>query len=187
MLDKRLLAAITVVLVLGSVGVISFSLNMNTLTTDSGHLSPPTTTPGTEPEVIIDDDVALWADAEFWQDFMPGIPPEGPPFYALIGVNITNNGDTTVTNIGIQQTTIFLYETGQPVVSLNMTTAAQYFAPIEIRPGESVYIEFINLHDEIVSPTLEEDTMLYARVKFVWGDGNQQILTTPPAALYFTH
>ncbi len=185
MSDKRLFATIIVVIVLGGIGVISYSLNA--MTYGSDHLPPPTTTPGPDPEVITDGGVELWAEAEFWQDYMPAIPPEGPPFHALVGINITNNGDTTVTDIGVAQATIFLYETGQPIVSINMTTAACYFVPIEIRPGESIYIDFINPSGEIVSTTLEEDTMLYARVMFVWGNGYQQILTTPPAALYYTH
>ncbi|MGY5853803.1 MAG: hypothetical protein RTU92_09575 [Candidatus Thorarchaeota archaeon] len=182
--DQRLVAAVLVVLVLGGVGVLSYSLNA--LTLGSGHLPPATTAPGPDSEVITDGDVELWADSEFWQDFMPAVPPEGPPFYAVVGINITNNGDTKIVNIGVAQATVFFYDTGQPLASLNMTTVNYYFAPIEIGPGESIYIEYINSRSEIYSPTLEEDTMLYARVLFVWGDGNQQILTTPPAALLFT-
>ncbi len=183
--DRRLIAATLVVIVLGGVGMLSYSLTA--LTPGSGHLPPPTTTPGPDPEVVTNGDVVLWADGYFWQDFMPAVPPEGPPFYAVVGINITNNGDTTITNIGVVKATIFLNDTGQPLVTLNMTTVNQYFAPITIAPGQSDYIEYINSRSEIFSPTLEEDIMLYARVLYVWGDGNQQILTTPPMALMYTY
>jgi hypothetical protein len=181
MLDKRIVSAAVIICAISGILYISWFIK------DPMQVPPPESAPGLEPIVYRDGDVELWAEAEFSQDFMPAIPPEGPPFYAFIKINITNTGNSTISNLGASRATVYYNDTLDPLVTLNLTSAIQYFKEVEIRPGESIVMEFINDRSEIFSPTIEEGTVLFARVVFTWGEGNEQILTTPPKALMFTH
>lgn len=181
MLDKRIVSVVVIICAISGVLFISWLIQ------DPIQVPPPELPPGQEPDVYRDGDVELWAEAEFSQDFMPAIPPEGPPFYVFIKINITNTGNSTISNLGASRATVYYNDTLDPLVTLNLTSAIQYFKEVEIRPGESIVMEFINDRSEIFSPTIEEGTVLFARVIFTWGEGHEQILTTPPKALMFTH
>ena len=181
MLDKKIVSAAVIICAISGV------LFINWLFQESLQVPPPELPPGQEPEVYRDGDVEIWAVAEFTQDFMPAIPPEGPPFYTFIKINITNTGNSTIIHPYANRATIYYNDTLDPLVTLNLTSAIQYFKEVEIHPGESIVMEFINDRSEIFSPTIDEGTMLFARVVFAWGDGFEEILTTPPNALLYTH
>ena len=151
------------------------------------HVPPPLTPPESEMEPETAGNLLLEAEAVFTQDFMPAIPPEGPPFYAFISINITNNGLTTVGNFSAPLATLYYNGTVEPFVTLELESAIQYFAPVELTPGGSITMEFINIRSEIFSPTIEEGTGLYARVLFIWGNLQEVILTTAPSSVMFTH
>ena len=59
--------------------------------------------------------------------------------------------------------------------------------PTQIGPGESLVLEFTNDRESIFSPTIEEGVVLYSRILTRWGYGIEEILTTPPSALGYTH
>ncbi|MHA2384073.1 MAG: hypothetical protein ACXACT_15985 [Candidatus Thorarchaeota archaeon] len=179
MIDRKI-AAIGIILVvvigLGIVGVLLYSY----------PIPPPEEPPGEEPEIVIKDGLEAWAEAIYWQDFMPAIPEEGPPFYTLIWVNVTNTGNTTITNFHPVRMSIYFYNTSQVLVTLDLTSNIQYFVWPQIGSGESVVFEFTNVRDSIFSPTIEEGAVLYSRVLATWESGSEMILTTPPSALLYT-
>jgi hypothetical protein len=131
-------------------------------------------------------DLVLSAEAVYSQDFMPAIPPEGPPFYSFIRINITNNGATTLTDMRAPRATLYFNNTLDPFVTLNLTMAIDTFVPVEIAPGESEIIGFLNDRSKIYSPTIEEGTGLYARILFVWSGLHSHILTTAPSSVLYT-
>lgn len=182
MIDKRILLAS--ILTIAIVGIGAFAVLMNE--PNLQRIPPPSTNPDGSIQIVSSGDLRLWAEAEYSQDFMPAIPPEGAPFYSLIKINITNTGDETIENIFAPRATIYYNATFQDLTTLNLTTVNQYFAPISISPGESTVIEFINDPGSIFSPSIEEGTILYSRVLVCW-DGGEAILTTPPNELIFTH
>ena len=118
---------------------------------------------------------------------MPAIPPEGPPFYLIIWINVTNTGTNTVTNFNAIRTTIYFHNTSQVFVTLDLMSSIQYIVWPQIGPGESVVFEFTNVRDSIFSPTIEEGAVLYSRVLATWESGGEMILTTPPSDLFYTH
>jgi hypothetical protein len=181
MLNKRIFSSVIIVCAISGVLIVSWLLR------DPLQVPPPDSPPSKDPEIFRDGEVELWAVASFSQDFMPAVPPEGPPFYAFIKINITNTGNSTITNLYASRATIYYNDTLDSLVTLNLTSAIQYFKEVEVRPGESIVMEFINDRSEIFSPTIEEGTVLLARVVFAWGNGFEQILTTPPNALLYTH
>ena len=154
MLDRRIVSAAVIFCAISGVLFISLYIQDLFQVLPPEQVPPPESAPGLEPIVYRDGDVELWAEAEFSQDFMPAIPPEGPPFYTFIKINITNHGNSTISNLGASRATVYYNDTLDPLVTLNLTSAIQYFKEVEIRPGESRVMEFINDRSEIFSPTI---------------------------------
>jgi hypothetical protein len=181
--DRRIIAAILIVISVSGVGILAVLLNGSS----PSQVPPPSSPPGNESEIVTAGQLVVWAEAEFSQDFMPAIPPEGPPFHSFIKINITNTGDTHIWDINAHRITIYYNGTLEPLVTLNITTVAQFLIPVNVGPGQSIVVDYINLSDEVYSPTIEEGTGLYGRVLFTWSGTLEAILTTAPSALYFTH
>ncbi|MFX1561181.1 MAG: hypothetical protein ACFFBL_11385 [Promethearchaeota archaeon] len=184
MISRKFTAIGIILVVTISLGALGVYINL--LSSNPIQIPPPAEPPGDEPEIIINDGLAAWAEAIYWQDFMPFIPEDGPPFYTIIWINVTNTGNTTVTNFHAVRVTIYLYNTSSPLVTLDLESNIQYFVWPEIRPGESTEFEYTNVRDTIYSPSIEEGTLLYSRVLTRWENGNEMILTTPPSALLHT-
>jgi hypothetical protein len=185
MIDRKT-TAIGVILVV-VIGLSVVGVLINSLFSDPLQVPPPSEPPGENPEIVIVNELKAWAEAIYWQDFMPAIPEEGPPFMTLIWVNVTNIGNVTVTNFEAFRVTIYFSITNLPLVTLELMSNIQYFIWPHIEPGESVVFEFTNNRDSIFSPSIEEGAMLYSRVLTSWGNGSEMILTTPPSALFHTH
>ncbi len=183
MVDKKIIVSGILVVSIVGVGIIAVLLNEPSLR----QVPPPNTLPDDEIQIVSSGGLLIWAEAEYWQDFMPTIPPEGPPFYLVIRINITNIGDSIITDIFAPRVTIYYNSTFQSLVTFNLTTVLQYFAPLSISPGESTVIEFTNDRSTIFSPSIEEGSVLYSQVLFSWEGGNEAILTTTPNGLQFTH
>lgn len=170
------------VTVLG-LGVFGLILNM----TDPVQVPPPTNPPGEEPEIVSSNEIEAWAEAIYWQDFMPAIPEEGPPFYVIVWVNVTNTGSTTVYDFEAVRVTIYFQNASTPLVTFNLFSYDVLSEWAEIGPGESFLIELTNERETIFSPTIEEGAVLYSRVLTRWGNGSEMILTSPPSNLFYTH
>ena len=181
--NRKLLAGLLIVVAISGIGTLAILLNGST----SYQIPPPSTPPGSDVQIISAGQMAVWAEASFSQDFMPAIPQEGPPFYSFVTINITNNGDVRVSCISAFRITIYYNDTLNPLVTLNLTSTVVYIQPINVGPGESIVVDFINIGAEIYSPTIEEGTGLYGRILFTWEDGQETILTTSPTALLFTY
>jgi hypothetical protein len=177
---KFVAVSIVLVTVLG-LGVFGLVLNMS----DPLQVPPPPAPPDEDPEIVITQELESWAEVMYWQDFMPAIPEEGPPFYLIIWINVTNTGTTTVTDFDAVRTTVYFYNTSTPLVTLSLHRATPESS--EIGPRESVVFEFTNDRETFYSPTIEEGAVLYSRVLIRWGNGSEMILTTPPAELLYTH
>jgi hypothetical protein len=166
---------------LGAVGVL-----INLPFSDPLQVPPPAERPGEDQEPIIKNGLSACAEAIYWQDFMPIIPAEGPPFYTIIRINVTNTGNVTVTNFHAVRVTIYFYNTSLPLVTLDVMSSIQYFVWPEIKPGDSADFEYTNVRDSIFSPVIEEGAVLYSRVLTRWENGSEMILTTPPSPLEYT-
>jgi hypothetical protein len=170
------------VLGLGAIGGMLLIADSNPL-----QIHLPLGPPGEEPEIIIEAGLEGWAEAIYWQDFMPEILEEGPPFYTIIWINVTNIGNITVEYFYAVRMTIYFYDNCSPLVTLDLDSNIQYFVWPMIRPGGSALFEFTNVRDCVFSPTIDEGTLLYSKVLTRWENGNEMILTTPPSELGYTH
>ncbi len=177
MSNRRIVAAVIILVTVLGMGVyVSLS--------GIPQVPPPLSPPGENPDIIISNELELWAEAFYWQDFMPIVPEEGPPFFIRILVNVTNTGNTTVSDFDAIRTTIYFHNNSLPLVTLNLIIVGD---PIQISPGESIVLEFTNDRNSVFSPTIEEGAVLYSRILIRWAGGLEGILTTPPSALGYTH
>lgn len=181
----RKTTAIGVILVV-VIGLAIVGVLLNSLFSSPPQVPPSPESPGEEPEIIIVNGLKAWAVANHSQDFMPGSPEEGHPFRTLILLNITNIGNTTVTDFHAVRVTIYYNDTGNTLVTLNLVSRIQYFIWPQIGPNESIVFEYINTEESVFSPSIDEGTPLYSRVLTRWENDNQMILTTPPSALLYT-
>lgn len=183
--NRRIAAVVLVVSMLTTVGLFMGALNL--LSLDPLHVPPPASPPGEISEPTISGDLVFLAEGEFWLDFMPSVPPEGAPFYSMIRLNITNTGSTTFDYLDAVRMTLYYNDTLEPFVTLNLTTTILTFAPVELHPEESIIMEYTNNRNEMIYPSIDEGTGLYARILFRYGDAGQAILTTSPSALMYTY
>lgn len=181
--DRKILAGFLIIVAISGTGIAAILLNVST----PYQIPPPSTPPGNEIQITTAGQMDVWAEATYTQNYMPSVPPEGPPFYSFISINITNNGNVRVSGISAFRITIYYNDTLNPLVTLNLTSAVVYIQPINVGPGESIVVDFINIRNEIYSPTIDEGTGLYGRILFTWENGQEVILTTIPTALLFTY
>ncbi len=179
---KPTATAIILVAVIG-LGVVGVLYSLGFL--DPLQVPPPEEPPGEELEPTTKDGLTATARAIYWQDFMPSVPPEGPPFYTVIWINVTNTGNITITNFYAVRVTIYFHDTMSPLVTLDLESTVQYFVWPEVKPGESFEFEYTNSRASIFSPTIEKYTILYSRVLTRWGNESELIVTTPPSPLEF--
>ncbi|MFW9838746.1 MAG: hypothetical protein ACFFE7_14620, partial [Candidatus Thorarchaeota archaeon] len=131
---------IGVVLVVAT-GLMVVGVFINSSFSNPLQVPAPADSPGEEPEIITTNGLEAWGEAIYWQDFMPAIPEEGPPFYTVIRLNVTNRGNITVTNFHAVRVTIYFYSTNLPLVTLDLVSNIQYFVCPEIKPDECAEFE----------------------------------------------
>ncbi len=182
MLDRRFVATIAIVVTAIGVGAVGVVLNVSQ--TNPLQVPPPLSPPGDSVDTIVSHGLEACAEAVYWQDFMPMIPEEGPPFFTVVRVNVTNTGNATVSDLRAIRMTIYFDDSMVPLVTLNLTLVGDL---PEIGPGENVVLEFTNSREQIYSPTIDEGTRLYSRVLVTWGDGIEMTLTTPPSPVLYTY
>ncbi|MFW9887503.1 MAG: hypothetical protein ACFFER_04935 [Candidatus Thorarchaeota archaeon] len=169
---------VLVVLIAGSIVILSDFIP---------PVAPPNEPPSQAVEPVIVDDLELTAIAYFCQDFMPEIPPEGPPFYLVIRVNATNRANTTVFGLNVHAVTVYFGGSRNVLHTFKIQPGLTCcFDEFTVPSNSSHLIQFTNNRETIYSPDLEEGIDLYARVYVVWDNG-EAIITTPPVPLGFTY
>jgi len=151
----------------------------------SADVPPPTIPPTSAVECIQVGGLRFNASAYYWQDFMPSVPPEGPPFAVVIWVTVTNNGTSTAYDLTAIKATVYFAGTLNPLGTFRLTRIGT--GANSTSPGDTIVMEFTNERGVVFSPDLEEGTGLYARVLVTWADSQQVILTTPPSPVHFTY
>lgn len=171
------LAIITVVMITGSFALLS---------TYTPPVPPPLVPPTDEVDSVIVDGLELSVSIEFWQDFMRATPPQGPPFYLVLRVNVTNLGSSTVFGLNVQTVSVYFGGTLDLLHTFKIEPGlACCFDEFSVAPEHSGIFQFKSDRETNFSPDIEEGTVLYAQVELIWDTG-QVVLTTPPSALGFT-
>ncbi len=177
--NRLFLALFGLILVIGVVLVMVFHYKANQ------QVPPPEEPPTDVVAPIQVDNVVFEANAIFWQNFMPIIPPEGPPFYLVLEITVKNWGNVPLTGLTAVRTTIYFADTTRALHTFQLEPLDS--VNNSIKPGEIKNLEFTNDRSTIFSPDLEEGTKLYARIQVCWGSEQAVILTTPLAPVEFTY
>lgn len=178
-INRLFLALIGLILVIGVVLVMIFHYKPNQ------QVPPPDEPPTDEVAPIQVDYLVFEANVVFWQNFMPIIPPEGPPFYLVLEITVKNYGNIPISGFTAIKTTVYFAATTRALHTFQLEPLDS--ANNSIHPGEIRKLEFTNERSTIFSPDLEEGTKLYARVLVRWESDQAVILTTPLAPVEFTY
>jgi len=142
--------------------------------------------PGVGDSIVVIDEVKFVIRSYFWQDFMPMIPPQGPPFYLVFKLKVTNNTDRALIDFYAVKTNLFYEDDNEKFHSFSLIPAGGTKPKERILPKETKNFEYTNDRTEIFSPKIEEGTKLYGQILFSW-DGKKQILTSSPSEVKYTH
>jgi len=153
---------------------------------DKSEVSPPERIPLPADTAEVLDGIKIIISGYFWQDFMPVIPPEGPPFYILFKFKITNNSQSKIDDFSASLATLYYDKTKDRFHTFKLIPSANTKPLEEILPKETKYLEYTNDRAEEFSAQIEEGTKLYARILVSW-DGKENIFTSPPIPVVFTY
>jgi hypothetical protein len=153
---------------------------------DKSEVPPPERIPLPADTAEVLGGIKIIISGYFWQDFMPVIPPEGPPFCILFKFKVTNNSQSKIENFSATLITLYYDKTKDRFYTFKLISSANTKPQEEILPKETKYLEYTNDRAEKFSPQLEEGTKLYGRILVSW-NGEEHIFTCPPIPVVFTY
>ena len=150
------------------------------------EVPPPEKLPQEKDSVIVIDHVKLTISSYFWQDFMPIIPPKGPPFYLNLAIEIENNSTRPIQGFTVLMTTLYYLDTQKIFHGFRLIPAGNTQPEETILPQERKTLIYTNDREEIFSPQIERGAKLYGRIMVKW-NGERYLLTSPPAGVAYTY
>lgn len=154
--------------------------------TDLIPVPPPERSPQDKDSIVVIDDLKFTISSYFWQDFMPVIPPEGPPFYLKINMEIKNDIRGRLEGFSALMATLYYLDTSKFFHNFRLTPAANTKQEETIFAQERRTLIYTNDRKEIFSPQIEQGTKLYGRIMVEW-NGKKHLLTSPPADVTYTY
>ena len=153
---------------------------------DVVQIPPPQTFPSEKDSVTVIDDVKFTISSYFWQDFMPMVPPDGPPFYLNLKIEIQNNSQKTVKDFSALTITLYHLDTQEVFHGFRLIPSVNTKPEETILPQERKTLIYTNDREEIFSPQIEQGIKLYGRIMVKW-NGKECLLTSPPQEVIFTY
>jgi len=153
---------------------------------NAAQVPPPLTFPQEKDSVMVIDDVKFTISTYFWQDFMPVIPPDGPPFYLNLRIEIQNNSQKAVKDFSAFTITLYHLDTQEILHGFRLIPALNTKPEETILPQERKTLTYTNDREEIFSPQIEQGIKLYGRIMVKW-NGKEHLLTSPPQEVTFTY
>ena len=147
---------------------------------------PPERFPQEKDSIMVIDDVKLTISPYFWQDFMPAVPPQGPPFFVSFEIEVKNCTGEPLIGFAALVTTLYYSDTQRAFRSFRLTPVADTKTEQTILPGQEKRLAYTNDRTQIFSPEIEQGTKLYARIMARW-DAEIHLLTSPPAGVGRTY
>ncbi len=154
--------------------------------TDLLEIPPAERFPQEKDSVFVINDIKFKISPYFWQDFMPLVPPEGPPFYLNFKIEVQNLAGRPMRDFSAIIATLYYFDTQNLFHSFKLIPTASTQPEETILPQEKRTLIYTNDRNEIFSPRIEQGTKLYARIAVRW-DGEQHLLTSPPASVAYTY
>lgn len=136
--------------------------------------------------VVVIDDVKLTITPYFWQDFMPRIPPGGPPFLLCFEIQIKNCTGKPLRGFTAWMTTLYYSDTQKVFRTFQLIPGAKTQAEETLLPREEKTLAYTNDRKSTFSPQIEQGTKFYARILVKW-NGKIYLSSSPPAGVIFTY
>jgi hypothetical protein len=149
------------------------------------EIPPAERSPQEKDSVFVIDDIKFKISVYFWQDFMPRVPPGGPPFYLNFKIYVHNLTERPIRGFSAPVATLYYSETQSLFHSFRLIPVATTQPEETILPQEKKRLIYTNDREEIFSPQVEQGTKLYARIMVMW-NGKKHLLTSPPAGVAYT-
>jgi len=149
------------------------------------EVPPSERLPQERDSVMVIHDLKFSISSYFWQDFMPMIPPEGPPFYLHFRIEVKNNSGRPIKGLTALAATLYYLETQKIFHSFRLIPTANTQPAETILPKEGKTLIYTNDREEIFSPQTEQGTKFYGRIMVRWS-GKTHLLTSPPAGVGYT-
>lgn len=150
------------------------------------EIPPAERSPQEKDSVFVINDIQFKISPYFWQDFMPLVPPEGPPFFLNFKIEIHNLTGKHVNGFSALIAALYYFDTQHLFQSFKLIPTASTQPEETISPLEKKTLIYTNDRNEIFSPQIEKGTKLYARIVVRW-DGEKHLLTSPPASVAYTY
>lgn len=154
--------------------------------TDLMEIPPAERFPQEKDSVFAINGIRFKISPYFWQDFMPMVPPGGPPFYLNFKIEIQNLTGKPMRSFSAFVTTLYYVDTQKLFQSFRLIPAANTQPEETILPQEKKILIYTNDRKEVFSPHIEKGTKLYARIMVMW-DGKKHLLISPPVSVVYTY
>jgi len=153
---------------------------------DLVEVPPPERFPQEGDSVTVIDGVKLTVTPYFWQDFMPTIPPGGPPFFLCLEIKVKNYTEKPLRGFTAGMTTLYYFDTQKVFYTFQLIPGAETKAEETLLPQEEKTLTYTNDRKSTFSPQIEQGTKLYGRIMVKW-NGKTCLLSSPPAGVVFTY
>jgi hypothetical protein len=153
---------------------------------DLVRVPPPEKFPEEGGSVPVIDDVKLNITPYFWQDFMPTIPPGGPPFLLCFEIQIKNRTGKSLRGLTAGMTTLYYSYTQEVFHTFQLIPGAESEAEETLLLQEEKTLAYANVRKSTFSPQIEQGTKFYGRILVKW-NGKIYLLSSPPASLVYTY
>lgn len=150
------------------------------------QVPPPERFPQEGDSVSVIDDVKFTISPYFWQDFMPTIPPGGPPFFLCLEIKVKNYTGKPLRGFTAWMTTLYYFGTQEVFHTFQLIPGAETQSEETLLPQEEKTLTYTNDRKSTFSPQIEQGTKLYGRIMVRW-NGKIYLLTSPPASVAYTY
>lgn len=121
-----------------------------------------------------------------WQDFMPIVPPGGPPFHLSLEVTVKNQGTKPVTDFRLEKLSLYYDKSRRLFWTFRLASADSASGTLSIAPGAKRTFAYGPKSPGPRNIKLKEGTVLYGRV-LGRVKGEKSIITLPPAGVNLTY
>jgi len=180
---------LTITVLVLFLGLLSFSgCKESTLgpESDLAEILPQERCPQEGDSVVVTDGVKITVTPYFWQDFMPTIPPGGPPFFLCFGIKVKNYAGKPLRGFTALIATLYYPDTQKVFHTFQLVPDAGTRTEETFLPGEEKTLSYTNDRKRVFSPHIEQGTKLYGRIMVKW-NGKTCLLSSPPAGVVFTY
>jgi hypothetical protein len=120
-----------------------------------------------------------------WQDFMPAVPPSGPPLYASVELNVTNHGSTPVHEV-LATCIVVRRPEGEVVLDRGLQGGPpDTVTATDLAPGETRHYSYRSTALD-TSPAMTENEAVSGVLTLSF-DGVEQTIPLPATRVLFTH